>query len=121
MYCKECGKLLNENENFCTNCGEPISNNIKVETKEHHVPKCFDIFAMVGYGLGLGSIIGFMTGPFATVVAIYGIVFSALGKRSIKKHDKASTGLTLSIVATILSFIFYVSCVSCIALQAASR
>ena len=29
MYCKHCGKEIEDNSSFCKNCGKPLNNNLK--------------------------------------------------------------------------------------------
>jgi hypothetical protein len=59
------------------------------------------------YSLGLGGLIGCVLIGLGYIVAAPGIVFSILGKRSIKYRDKANKGLVLSIIGTVVGFIIY--------------
>lgn len=111
MKCNVCGKENIDEAKFCAGCGnelvEEVSGEVVEEPQTPHVPKCFDVFAKLGFGLGLGGLIGCVLIGLGYIVAIPGIVFSALGRKSIKYHDKAKKGLVLSIIGTILGIIIY--------------
>ena len=111
MKCNVCGLENVEEAKFCAGCGakllEEVTPEVVKQQEEPHVPKCFDIFAKLGFGLGLGGLIGCIFIGLGYIVAAPGIVFSILGKRSIKFRDKANKGLVLSIIGTVVGFIIY--------------
>ena len=111
MKCNVCGKENAEVAIFCVGCGNELVEEEVAEVFEEpqkpHVPKCYDVFAKLGFGLGLGGLIGCLFIGLGYIVAIPGIVFSALGKKSINYHAKAKTGLVLSILGTVLGIIIY--------------
>ncbi len=119
MKCNVCGKENIDEAKFCAGCGNELVETVEAEVIEDvtveaveepqipHVPKCFDVFAKLGFGLGLGGLIGCLLFGFGYVVAMPGIVFSALGKRSIKYHNKARKGLVLSVLGTVIGLIIY--------------
>ena len=124
MKCNVCGKENIDEAKFCAGCGNELVETVEAEIIEDgvvettnepetpHVPKCFDVFAKLGFGLGLGGLIGCILFGIGYVVAIPGIVFSALGKRSIKYHNKATKGLVLSILGTVIGLtIYFVVCI----------
>ncbi len=125
MKCKYCGYENIEEAKFCAGCGENLAEE-KLETiepevvqeQEPHVPKCFDVFAKLGFGLGLGGLIACIFAGIGYTICAPGIVFSILGKRSIKYHGKANAGLVLSIIGTVVGFIIYVVVVALIELWA---
>lgn len=112
MKCNVCGLENAEEAKFCAGCGakllEEVTPEVVKQQEEPHVPKCFDIFAKLGFGLGLGGLIGCIFIGLGYIVAAPGIVFSILGKRSIKCRDKANKGLVLSIIGTVVGFIIYI-------------
>ena len=61
--------------------------------------------AMIGFILGLVSIIAWFIPLFGFPVTICGIVFSALGMKSPANKGKAVAGLTLSIIFLVVTFI----------------
>ena len=61
--------------------------------------------AMIGFILGLVSIIAWIIPLFGYPVSICGIVFSAKGLNSNINKGKAITGLILSIVFIVITFI----------------
>lgn len=104
MYCKFCGKENDENALFCSNCGHKLREEVKTEIIDNNNPteaKCWSVFALIGKIVGIVSIAMCIFPYFSAIIAVYGIVFSALGKKSkIKKAmDDSSLGLVLSIVA----------------------
>lgn len=117
-FCANCGKELQAEEKFCPSCGasvetEDVVEEIKVEeVKKPSVPKCFTIFAKLGYIFGLVSfIISFI--PFINVLAAelgpVGIVFSILGKKDPFMVPKCRKGLAFSIWGTILGIVLYIT------------
>ena len=134
MYCKKCGKELDENIRFCPACGteqrvaefgaEESVEEVTVTTAEQEAnagvveepqqPKVWKVFSIIGKILGIVSIstcwIPFMLG---LSLGIPGIVLSCLGKKyHTPETDKNfKVGLTLSIigaVGSLLSYIIYV-------------
>lgn len=125
MYCRNCGKELNEETRFCPACGskqyeassnasfdDPFTTTTTTEIEDKPA-KCWSVFAKVGKILGIVAIstaiipwlIGFVAG-------VYGIVFSCLGMRAIDEEaiENRKKGLTLSIIGAVigmLSFIIY--------------
>ena len=100
-FCSNCGKEVNENQDVCLNCGVRINNNTVVNNTEDKVDKN----ASVGFILGLVSIIAWFIPLFGYPVTICGIVFSSKGLKSKTQRGKALTGLILSIVFLVFSFI----------------
>ena len=111
-YCSNCGNELNEKDIFCSNCGNKINDNVETVTPNEAKPvlRCFTIFGNVGYILGIITIIlSFIPilGVYAIAPGVHGIVFSALGKKDVKQLKKCKKGLTLSIIGTIVGFVFF--------------
>lgn len=136
MYCKHCGKELDENIRFCPACGteqkvasqvdeEIVSEataeqvapeSVAAETtaevaEEPKQPKVWRVFSIIGKVLGIVSIsicwIPFMLG---FSLGIPGIVFSCLGKKyHTPETDKNfKVGLTLSIIGLVGSLLSYI-------------
>ena len=115
-FCSNCGRELQAEEKFCPSCGtsvetENVVDEVNVEeVKTPSVPKCFTIFAKLGYIFGLVSfIISFI--PFVNILACelgpVGIVFSILGKKDPFMILKSKKGLKLSIWGTVLGIVLY--------------
>lgn len=113
MFCSQCGKEISENSVFCQFCGAQVKDQ-KQEEVIRVVEKSNDStlksetgpwknFAKVGLTLGIVAISTFFLIVPAVMCGIPGIVFSALGKRSEINESKATTGLVLSILGTILA------------------
>ena len=95
-FCGKCGEKIKEDQNFCSKCGYNI--NTPVEQKE-------DKLAIVGFILGLVSIIAWFIPLFGYPVSICGIVFSTKGLKSKTNKGKATAGLVLSIVFLVFTFL----------------
>lgn len=96
-FCRNCGKELNEVQNVCLNCGVTIKNIPQRNEKN-------DKKAIVGFILGLISIVAWFIPLFGYPVSICGIVFSAKGLKSQTNKGKAVTGLVLSIIFLVFTF-----------------
>ena len=128
MYCRKCGKQLREEAIFCDQCGEKVEiveENIivdsgvidvesqPVEAQPIEEPKGergpWKAFAIVGHILGIVSL-ATMWIPFLVCCStgFYGIVFSALGKKSLSKKPMADKALKRNIAASIVSFVLTV-------------
>ena len=94
MYCRNCGKELNENAMFCDQCGAKVSvdeNEVVELTKQMEEvieePKGpWKVFAIVGYVLGIVNLVLVLLPFYSLIMSVYGIVLSALGKKSIVKR-----------------------------------
>lgn len=123
MFCRKCGKELRENAVFCDQCGakvEVVEEAIVVENEvidvttqpveEQQVERGpWKAFAKVGHILGIVSL-ATMWIPFFVCCSIgfYGIVFSALGKKSVENKPIADKALKRNIAASIVSFVLTV-------------
>ena len=123
MYCRKCGKQLREEAIFCDQCGEKVeiveeniivdSEVIDVESQPIEEPKGergpWKAFALVGHILVIVSL-ATMWIPFLVCCStgFYGIVFSALGKKSLSKKPMSDKALKRNIAASIVSFVLTV-------------
>lgn len=109
MKCNKCNKEFDKEYVFCPHCGERLINNVidivDEEVKEEERGP-WKGFAKVGYILGNVSIPIFWFISLGTLVGMFGIIFSALGKRSKIRKEMADTGFKRSLTATILSAAF---------------
>lgn len=111
MFCKVCGKEVDNDSQFCPFCGADLRSEIEeVENAEQEPVKSskgpWNAFALVGFILGIVSFVGSFV-IIGMEIAIPGIIFSALGKKSEdeNKKAKASKGLKLSIAALIIGIV----------------
>ena len=124
MYCKYCGKEIDEDVNFCPHCGksqqgepQPVApsepNRATVAVAEDKPPKVWTVFSIVGKVLGIvclcASIVPYLN-YFSLMFAIVGIVMSCLGRKAkTEETDRnCSIGLILSIIAVALSVIMII-------------
>lgn len=126
MFCKYCGKKLEDDAKFCSNCGAKVEKEYdysyqsapKDETEYQDVnqkkpAKVWSVFAKVGRILGIVTISLCWLPYFAFIVSIPGVTFSILGSRAIDEEsiDNRKKGLVLSIVGGAISLILYIVCV----------
>lgn len=114
MFCHNCGNKLEENSNYCQNCGAKV---VKAETqitneqlpeKENEEQKKISGFSIAGFVLSLVGL-GFC----GLVCGILGIIFSsiALGdvnKKQLKGKSFAVSGLILSIIGVVYNIIMLI-------------
>ena len=128
MYCKYCGKEIEEDIKFCPYCGKnlqekqpeeapaaavPQTSSTPAQVEEKKPPKVWTVFSRIGRILG---IVCFATSfvPFlnysSLMLGIVGIVFSCLARKAQNEEaDKNSrTGLKFSIAAVVVSFVMII-------------
>lgn len=96
-FCSNCGKELSEDKNVCLNCGISTGNLSNTDKIDRN--------ALVGFILGLVSIVTWIIPIFGYATGICGLVFSAKGMNSKVNKAKAITGLVLCIVFLVFSLI----------------
>ena len=117
MYCKKCGKMVEDGSTFCPYCGSDLREE-QVEVNENDVAEAapanedngpWKVFALVGYILGIVSLAGSIL-FIGLGTGVPGIVFSILGKKSTnpERQQKAAKGLKLSIWGLIISTVLYI-------------
>lgn len=92
MFCKQCGKEIEDTAAFCPNCGAKLVDDNATTKKDSG-----DNEAIIGFVFGLVSIIFFIT----IIIPVLGIYFSNKGKNS-SKAGFAKAGKLLSILSLIL-------------------
>lgn len=112
MICNNCKANIDDDVKFCPYCGSEVIIEAEVisqdPVQEKRNAKCWHVFANVGYVLSIITIATCWFG-FGFIVGIYGIIFSALGKVAKPVEEKASKGLTLSIVGTAIGFTIFIT------------
>lgn len=82
-----------------------------VEENEHVVNQPvkergpWKVFAIIGYIIGIVSLVSIFVPFVGSGMAVDGIIMSALGKKSESKRHLAKKGLTFSIVACAVNFV----------------
>lgn len=105
-FCSNCGSELNEEQVICLKCGVAVkSNTIPNKTNNTSNNASSDKQGLVGFILGLISIVAWFIPLFGYPVTICGIVFSAKGLKSVTNKTKATVGLILSIVFLVVTLI----------------
>ena len=105
MYCKNCGKQLDDSAVICPGCGCATDNFYKngyaEQAQQNTANKSANIFAIISLVLG---IIGLWLGVLFCIIPALGIIFGIVG---LKKSDKTGTGrgvATGGLVTSIISF-----------------
>ena len=130
MYCNKCAVKVNEEDEYCFNCGnklkqESVVKEVEVDVNNKRVT-VFDVFAILGF---IFSIISLVLSVFLAIVDVFGfdyalndlfiisanlslnvdinlpvleIVFSSIGLKSSKYKGKAVAGLILSILSLLV-------------------
>ena len=130
MYCNKCAVKVNEEDEYCFNCGnklkqESIVKEVEVDVNNKRVT-VFDVFAILGF---IFSIISLVLSIFLGIVDILGIdyalndlfiisanlslnvdinlpvleiVFSSIGLKSKNHKGKAVAGIILSILSLLV-------------------
>ncbi len=115
LFCKNCGKEIDDNTVICPHCG--------VSQEEQSLSQTSS-----GGGLGVASlvlgIISIVIGAFSggslgwigAPIGIVGIILGAIGRKNAPEAKKglANAGFVCSIIGTILCILFYVACIACI-------
>ena len=123
MFCKYCGSELKTEGNFCPNCGAEVnkSNIVAVSQTEKEVQTNnrnvgpFKVFAFIGFGVGIESIIISIIPFFGFIGAftgIIGVIFASLGLKS-RMKPFAIIGLVLSCLSVVLGaymYYYYIVC-----------
>ena len=106
MQCDYCGARVDATATRCPDCGELIKKD-EVEIKKEKHQKVWDVFAKLGFILGIISFaLSFLSFlGYAVSLGVVPIVFSALGFKSLKNKDKAKRGLGFSIASLAITFV----------------
>ncbi len=99
MYCRNCGKEIDDNAVVCVHCGTP-TDNFTTSTVSNDKPKETNVLAIVGF-------------VFSFLVALVGLICSILGYRKAKQEGLGYSGLALagiiiSAVSMALAFLWVV-------------
>ncbi len=104
-------EVVNEENQTSSNNKETIDANDTIESSKNDDERPWSIFAKIGY---IGGLISFIVSFFSYYMAnsriLFGIaciVFSALGRKSVKQKNKANLGLGFSIAAVAISISIY--------------
>ena len=109
MYCTKCGNKLNNNDNFCNNCGEKrvelenvnVNNNVVNKNNSSNGMK---IASIILGSISIGGSLLFVFAPFCFILSIIGLI---LGICALKKGKNVS-GILLSSIGFVLSIIMSV-------------
>lgn len=110
MKCSNCNIEFDDDLKYCCHCGRELKQEITVA-------KCFDVFAKLGFSLGIVSLCLFLCFGIGILFADHAIVFSALGKKSIENRKRANAGLIISIISFVINLIIFIMFVVVFAIQ----
>lgn len=107
MYCRKCGKELQDDANFCVYCGAAVQANSQQPQSGNHdeffdAPYSGESRAATWNAM---SVAGFVCSFF---FALLGLIFSIIGKKQCKRSGEkgqglATAGIVISIVSMALS------------------
>ncbi|MDE7082810.1 MAG: DUF4190 domain-containing protein [Clostridia bacterium] len=93
MFCKHCGKEVNENAIICPECGVPTDNYAAVATPSKTTDNKFNGFALAGM---ICAIVGIIGGNWIWCIpSIVGLIFSIIGFVKVKEF-KSGYGFALA-------------------------
>lgn len=113
MYCKFCGQEVADESVFCPSCGLRLKEEVEVKKEEFVYstgPVVWKVFAIIGFIIGIISISLCWVPLSASLIAIDGIICSALGRKTLdlKSNKRAKIGLILSIIAAAISLFIFI-------------
>ena len=109
MFCYNCGKIIDEKDNYCRYCGVKTR---KYEETEQVVlvsenqldKKKFSGFSIAGFVL---SLIGLLVAGIPC--AILGVIFSSVALKELRTDEKRGKGLAIAgLVISIIAITFYI-------------
>ena len=103
MYCMNCGKKVNKEENYCTYCGTPLKEQTKDELNEMNNNETKK--TSTSTILGILSCVFILAPIISLPLAIISII---VGINERKKENNTSTGLVLGIISLVLTLIMSV-------------
>lgn len=102
MFCKNCGKELDDNAVICTNCGV-ATDKLKVETAETTAKetannlKSHNVFSIIGFVLALLTIVFMFVNAIPYFIALVaGLTLSIIGLVNSKKYKSYGKGLSIA-------------------------
>ncbi len=103
MFCKYCGKEINDNADVCVFCGVAVNHEKRIATKDAKYSP-YSIAALVV------SLVGLFIGLFG-LVPVFGIIFACLGMkqtadRQMKGRGMAIAGLVLGIIGAVFAILY---------------
>lgn len=110
MFCKNCGKEIDDKAAVCPHCGVAVQELQKAEQK-----KPVNGFGIAGFVVALLSC---YLGTFYCIAPVVGIVLSAIGVAKREKYSVsglAIAGLVISIVTFVIWFIVWMVAIAAVA------
>lgn len=102
MFCKTCGKEVNDNAVICPNCGCSLKNESVYAEVKNDVKK-INVMCLVGFILSMASLLIALYG----IVAIAGLVLSIVGVVQTNRTGERLKGLGIAgIIVAIVSLVY---------------
>ena len=102
MFCKTCGKEVNDNAVICPHCGCALKNESVYAEVKNDVKK-INVMCLVGFILSMASLLISLYG----VVAIAGLVLSIVGVGQTNRTGERLKGLGIAgIIVSIVSLVY---------------
>lgn len=103
MFCKNCGKEIDDNASVCIHCG--VATGLRKEADEKKV----NAFGIAGFVMSLVSL---WLGAYFCIASIVGLVLSIVGMVNAKKcrvNGLAIAGLVIGIISTVIWAIVWIA------------
>lgn len=106
MFCKNCGKEIDDNAYVCPNCGVKVA---AVESAEETKKKKVNAFGIAGFVV---SLISLWLGIYLCIASVVGLVLSVVGMKMRAKctscNGLAIAGLVLGIISLVVWAIVWI-------------
>lgn len=103
MFCKTCGKEVNDRAIICPNCGCALDNTTIQESVSEKKKKKLNVLSLVGFILSLVSLLLDLWGT----VAIAGLVCSVIGIVQIKNAEQKGRGFAIAGICVSVGSLIY--------------
>ena len=101
MFCKICGKEINDQAVICPNCGCQVNGSVELEQAKSK--KKANLFCIIGFVLSLVSLLIALYG----LVAIAGLVLSIIGIVQANKNGERLKGLGIAGICVAAGSLIY--------------
>lgn len=101
-YCGNCGNMMQDMDNVCSQCGTMVDNNIRAYRPSERVNKPSNNQAIIGLILGVSAIFFFWIPVVPVIASVIGIVLSIIG---IKGADNGKSGKGIAIGGLVCSIL----------------
>ena len=110
MFCRKCGARLEDHAQFCPACGEAVTAPQRVDTGVERIIPYRNIPALVGYYVGVFSLIPFFGLLLVPVAIVLGMVGLSHAGRHPEAHGRAHAWVAISLALLSVAYQVGVVC-----------